>query len=159
MKNLTFEEVITISDKLAKKIIKSGFQPDYLVGIAGGIFPLALLSKTLKIKNIFTLVVESEGEKYKGTNRNKKSTIAFFPKLALENKNILLIDEITESGTTLHQIGEELQNRYPSCIIKTATLGVNKEKCTFYPDYYVFFEKGDWVTFPWEREGFPQYEL
>lgn len=154
MKTLSFEDVIKISEELAKKIIKSGYKPDYLIGIAtGGFFPLALLAKDLQIKNAVSILVEKTGDE-----ENKKVDIVYYPKIDLTNKKILLIDEITESGKTLKQILEKLQKIYPKSEIKTATLGLNKDKCKFYPDYYVFFETGDWVKFPWEKEDFSAYE-
>lgn len=154
MKKLTFEEVIQNTEELANKIKSSGYQPDYLIGIAtGGLFPLALLAKDLQIKNILTISTESKGE-----GEQKEVRIIYHPKLNLDNKKLLLIDEITESGITLNKILQKMKEIYPTSEIKTATLGVNKDKCKFYPDYYVFFEKGDWVVFPWEKEDFPEHK-
>lgn len=154
MKKLTFEEVIQITEQLANKITSSGYKPDYLIGIAtGGLFPLALLAKDLKIKNVLSILTES-----KGKNENKKVSIIYYPKLDLSNKKLILIDEIAESGLTLHKILQKLQKIYPASEIKTATLGVNKDKCKFYPDYFNFFEEGDWIIFPWEKEDFQKYK-
>lgn len=154
MKKLSFEEVSKITAQLADKITSSGYLPDYLIGIAtGGLFPLALLAKELKIKNVLSIHTESIG-----TGENKKIKIIRFPKVDLLNKKILLIDEIAESGITLRQVLQELQKIYPNSEIKTATLGVNKDKCKFYPDYFIFFEEGDWIVFPWEKDDFPEYK-
>ena len=155
MKKLSFEEVIKITQQLADKITSSGYKPDYLIGIpTGGLFPLALLAKELIIKNVLSILTESTG-----TDEKKEVKIVAYPKIDLSNKKLLLIDEIVESGITLHQILQKLQKIYPGSEIKTATLGVNKDKCEFYPDYFIFFEEGDWVIFPWEKEDFPEYKF
>lgn len=154
MKKLTFEEVVKITSQLADKITSSGYKPDYLIGIAtGGLFPLALLAKELSIKNVVSILIESIG-----TGENKVIKILRFPQIDPLNKKILLIDEIAESGITLRQVVQELQKTYPSGEIKTATLGVNKDKCKVFPDYFIFFEEGDWVIFPWEKDDFPEYK-
>lgn len=154
MKKLTFDEVIKITSELADKITSSGYKPDYLIGIpTGGLFPLALLAKELKIKNVLSILTES-----KGTEEKKEVNIIAYPKMDLSNKKLLLIDEIAESGITLQQILQKLKEIYPNSEIKTATLGVNKDKCKVFPDYFIFFEEGDWVVFPWEKEDFPEYK-
>jgi len=89
-----------------------------------------------------------------GTDEKKEVNIVSYPKMDLANKKLLLIDEITESGNTLQQILQKLQKIYPKSEFKTAALGVNKDKCKFYPDYFIFFEEGDWIIFPWEKEDF-----
>ena len=33
----------------------------------------------------------------------------------------------------------------------------NKDKCKFFPDFYVIEEQGEWVVFPWEKGNFPEY--
>jgi len=76
----------------------------------------------------------------------------------LRDKKILLVDEIVETGITLRKIVEMIKRKYNVSELKTATMGVNKDKCLFYPDYYVFFEQGEWVKFPWEKkEKFGKY--
>lgn len=151
---LTFEEVIDITKKLADKIKASSYQPDYLIGITtGGLFPLALLAKELDIKNVLSVLTESTG-----ADEKKEVKIVSYPNMDLSNKKLLLIDEITESGNTLQKILQQLKEIYPKSEIRTATLGVNKDKCKSYPDYFIFFEEGDWIIFPWEKEDFPEYK-
>ncbi len=154
MKQLSWEEVESIAEKLAQKIKKSSFQPDYIIGITtGGLFPLALLAKELEIEKILTFSAKTSG-----SEKIKKLHIIYTPNIDLRNKKVLLVDEIVETGITLRKIVETMVEKYNVSELKTATLGVNKDRCLFYPDYYVFFEKGEWVRFPWERkEVFGKY--
>lgn len=154
MKQISWEEFELMSKKLSEKIIKNGFKPDYIIGITtGGLFPLALLAKYLKVKQILTFSASTSGK-----GENKKIKIIYSPKISLYNKKVLLVDEITESGITLKKIVEIINEKYKVGELKTATLGVNKDICIFYPNFYVFFEKGEWIKFPWEKdEVFGQY--
>lgn len=53
---LSWEQVTELSKKVAGKIRKSGFAPDYLIGITvGGLIPLGLLAEELGIRNILTV--------------------------------------------------------------------------------------------------------
>lgn len=147
MIKLSWEDVEKIADELADKIRADGFKPDYIVGITtGGLIPLGLLAKRLKLKNILTISVDSN------------ETI-YLPKVDLMGKKVLVIDEIAESGKTLRKVCKKFADFYGVLELKTATLGVNKDKCKFYPDFYVIDEQGEWVIFPWEKEeDFSKYK-
>ncbi|MDD4351634.1 MAG: phosphoribosyltransferase family protein [Candidatus Gracilibacteria bacterium] len=155
MQKLSWEEVQQAADELAEKIKASAFQPDCIIGItSGGLIPLYFLVKSLKVETVFTVSAKSyeeEGE--------KKVEISYLPETDLKHKKVLLVDEITESGTSLKAIADAICNKYEPSELKTATLGVNKDKCQFYPDFYVLIEQGEWIVFPWEKEDFPEYSV
>lgn len=154
MTKLSWEDVEKITDELATKIKASGFVPYYIIGITtGGLIPLYFLAKKLDdIDNILTVSATSYDK-----DRKKDLRIIYLPKVDLQGKKVLLIDEIVETGDTLKKITEILMTDYAVGELKTATLGVNVEKCKFYPDFYIVEEKGEWVVFPWEKEEFPEY--
>ena len=150
MKNttLSWRQIQTLGKKLSGQISASGFRPDYLVGIAvGGLIPLALLAEALDMRNIVTVSVNS----YSGTKRGKLH-VRYLPKINLKNKKVLLVDEIAETGETLKQVSKILIGRYRVGEIKTATLAINKAKCSFLPDFFVF-EDDKWIVFPWEKDS------
>ena len=141
-------------DELAGKIKASGFKPDYIVGITtGGLIPLYFLAKKLDdMDNILTVSATSYDK-----DRKKDLKILYLPKVDLSGKKILLVDEIAETGDTLKAMSDIMVNQYKVSELKTATLGVNTDKCKCYPDFYVAEEKGEWVVFPWEKDEFPEY--
>lgn len=153
MKKLSWGDIEEITDELADKIKASGFEADYIIGITtGGLIPLYFLSKKLDIDNILTISANSyEKEK------QKKLEITYLPEIDLDNKKILLVDEITETGTSLKGIIDAVKDKYKITEVKTATLCVNTDKCKFYPDFHVIEEKGEWIVFPWEKKDFPEY--
>ncbi|MBI3379859.1 hypothetical protein HY029_03840 [Candidatus Gottesmanbacteria bacterium] len=153
MKILSWNEILKSIDKLAEKIQFSGFLPDYLIGVTtGGLIPLALLSKNLNIENIITITATTSEKDGK-----KEWKITYMPEIDLKDKKVLLIDEIAETGTTLQKIKDAVVEKYKVKEIRIATIGVNKDYCKNFPDYYILEESGDWIIFPWEREEFPDY--
>jgi hypoxanthine phosphoribosyltransferase len=156
MKKLSWGEVESVAEQLAKKVGGSGFNPDCLIGVTtGGLFPLALLATHIKGKSIFTVTAKKSSD-----GKKESVSIAYLPNLNLEGKSVLLIDEIAQSGITLNTIAKIIRNRYSVGILKTATMAANKDVCEFWPDYYVLTEEGDWIVFPWEDEGeFETYDL
>ena len=132
---------------LANKVRKSGFVPDYLVGIAlGGLIPLALIAEELDIRTIVTFSAKS----YRGTERGELN-ILYKPTVDLHDKKVLLVDEIADSGTTLYAITDILQKEYRASEVRTAVISYNTDKCAQLPDFYIF---GDtrWIVFPWEKD-------
>lgn len=153
MKKLSWDDIEKITDELAEKIKVSDFKPDYLVGImTGGLIPLYFLAKKLNIDNILTISASSYEK-----DKQKELKITYLPEIDLKGKNLLLIDEITETGVSLKGVSDAVVSKYQPKELKTATLGANKDKCKFYPDFYVVVEEGEWIVFPWEKEDFPEY--
>ncbi len=155
MKKLSWNDVEKIADELVEKIKASGFKPDYIVGITtGGLIPLYFLAKKLDIDNILTISASSYEK-----DKQKELKITYLPQIDLRDKSLLLVDEITETGASLKGVFDAVVGKYQPRELKTATLGVNKDKCKFYPDFYVVIEQGEWVVFPWEKDDFPEYSF
>ncbi len=153
MTKLSWEETYKSLDELANKIKASGFEPDYIIGITnGGLIPLYFLIKKLGLKNVLTVSASS----YEKQDQ-KELKITYLPEIDLSRKSVLLVDEIAETGMSLHQVSGAISKKYNLQELKTATLAVNTNKCKFLPDFYVIEEKGEWVVFPWEKDDFPEY--
>lgn len=148
MTKLTWKDIERITTELGVKIQSSGFRPDYVIGItSGGLIPLYFLVKQLDINNILTITAKS----YEN-NKQKELKITYLPEIDLKDKSVLLVDEITDTGTTLSAIADLVRNKYQVKELRSATLAVNTDHCNHYPDYYVIKETGDWIIFPWENE-------
>ncbi|OGN29926.1 MAG: hypothetical protein A3A33_01220 [Candidatus Yanofskybacteria bacterium RIFCSPLOWO2_01_FULL_49_25] len=161
MQKYSWEQTEPIFNQLAKKIKASGFVPDYIIGIAsGGLIPLYFLAKRLDdINNILTVTADSYECPKPQLDRKKNLRILYLPEIDLSGKKLLLVDDIAESGDTLKFMLQAIIDKYRPQIVKTATLGINTEKCTFRPDFWIIEEKGDWVVFPWEDDdNWPEYK-
>lgn len=154
MKKLSWDEIEEIMEELASKIKASGFKPDFIVGVtAGGLIPLYYLIKKLGNTSTVLTVTANSYDK----DKKKELKISYLPQADLSNKKVLLVDEIAETGDTLEKISQILKKEYKAGELKTATLWVNKDKCKFYPDFFVINNQDEWVVFPWEKDDFPEY--
>ncbi len=61
----------------------------------------------------------------------------------------MLIDDLVDSGNTMHEILAMLKSELPEATIKIATL-CYKPHSIVKPDYFVATTE-DWIVFPWEK--------
>ncbi len=125
-----------------------GEKVDVLLGVAvGGIIPTALFSNHLGNKNVLTISVSSRDNK----NQQRELFIRNKPeKKYLEGKNVLVVDDILDSGATMIAIKKLLEEEYNVKSLQVATVFLNTEHCRIHPDYWGI-ETTDWIIFPWEK--------
>lgn len=146
IKRLSWREVEGLSAILARAVLSSGFEPDYLIGIAlGGLVPLALLAKRLGIRNTATISAHSYDAK---TKKRGRLIVSPLPSVNLRGARVVLVDEIADSGKTLARVASLLKSRGVR-ELKTAVLIVNARHCRVRPDFSAA-DTDRWVVFPWE---------
>ena len=123
--------------KINREIALSRWTPELVVGInRGGLVPAVHISHYWDVEMV---PVSLSLRDFKGRNLPE-----------LPNKNILIVDDIVDSGDTLLEIIKHYQNLN----IRTAALIYNEgQKChspTYYGKVINKFEKDVWITFPWE---------
>jgi hypoxanthine phosphoribosyltransferase len=133
------------SRDLARDVLGSGFNPDFVIAIArGGLLPAGALAYALGTKSCGSLNVEF----YSDIETTLPEPILLPPLLDNEpliGKNILLVDDVADSGRTLALVVSLLEN--VGVIVKTATL-YSKPRSVIEPDF--FWRKTDrWIVFPW----------
>lgn len=133
--------------------LRREYNPDVIIAIAkGGLIPSRILGDLLGVKDYgyigvkFYLSVDKRGE---------KPYVLFTWLPPLDNKRVLIVDDVVESGRTL-SIGIDLISKYNYAAARTLALFV-KPWSPIKPDYY-YREVDKWVVFPWEicetlREG------
>ncbi|MEM0057138.1 MAG: phosphoribosyltransferase [Candidatus Geothermarchaeota archaeon] len=145
-------EVPTLSDiyshviKIANKIKESGIKIDLIVGIArGGLIPARILSDLLLIPRVKII----HAGFYISPGRTLHSPIIYtsIDKGDVEGKNILLVDDVADTGETLLAIKEHLVKNgaasvYVAVIYKKPW---NKAEIDFHAK-----ETEAWIIFPWE---------
>lgn len=133
------------SRSLAMDIVASGFAPDFVIAIArGGLVPGGALAYALGVKSCGSLNVEF----YTDLESTLDEPIFLPPMLdnsALIGKNVLLVDDVADSGRTLKLVIELLERA--GVVVKSATLFA-KPQSIVSPDF--FWRKTDrWIVFPW----------
>jgi len=142
---LYLDDIYNMLHNLTMKMAADGVTPDVIVGISrGGLVVSRLLSDILGINTVQIIGIDF----YKGIDETKKK-----PKLTqdlttdIRGKNILLVDDVADTGKSLEFAVKHLKGKKPKKIV-TATINY-KPKSTFKPDYYMQ-ETTDWIVYAWE---------
>ncbi len=140
---VTWNEFHSLSLLLAQKILQSKTPIDEIVAIARGGLSLGLILTDFLQKPISTITIQSY------TDIAKQGELTITSKLGkqIKGKNILLVDDIADSGKTFHRAIQYLQEFKPSTIT-TATL-FYKPHSSFKPNFYAK-ETGRWILLPHE---------
>lgn len=122
------------------------FKPDTIVAVARGGMTLAhALCMHLDVRNLQSIRCES----YDGNEQRTALTIVG-KSTFLPSERILVVDDIVDSGQTLHTLLPLLQSNNPDVIFKTASL-FTKPTALLQPDFSLY-EATDWIDFFWERD-------
>ncbi|NQX33995.1 phosphoribosyltransferase [Herbiconiux sp. VKM Ac-2851] len=133
------------SRSLARDIVESGFEPDFVIAIArGGLIPGGALAYALGVKSCGSLNVEF----YSDVEETLPEPIILPPLLDNEpliGKNVLLVDDVADSGRTLALVVELLEK--VDITVKSATLYI-KPRSVIAPDFH-WKTTDRWIVFPW----------
>lgn len=159
---LNYKAVEQHVHELIRQITFDGFHPDYIVGLTrGGLHPANLLSQYLEIPMHSLDVSLRDSKSHMGPTTN-----CWMAEDALdEKKNILIVDDINDTGATLQWIVDDWKSscrpRSPdwknvfTANVRIATL-VHNEASGFHAVSYFGLEinkaeEDVWVVFPWEE--------
>ncbi|MEM0444932.1 MAG: phosphoribosyltransferase family protein [Nitrososphaerota archaeon] len=143
---LAWEDIMEQVEGLASKI-ESDYKADTIVGILrGGLFVANLLSDILGIDEVYPLGLKS----YRGIGDRGEVRIYHWPELpALDNHNVLLVDDVSDEGKTLWTAMNKIILPLRPREARAAVLHI-KPWTTFLPHYYVV-RTSSWILYPWSR--------
>jgi len=134
-----------LARQVATKINSSGYRPDIIVGLARGGWVLArVLCDLIGIKDLVSLKVEHWGVT---ATPDGKAQLKYPLNVDLTGKNVLVVDDITDTGESMRVTLEYLKSLKPSEIKTAALRHINTSK--FLPDYFGEEISWRWVIFPW----------
>ena len=155
----SWNDVNGLSLEIIRQISRDGWQPDYVVGLTrGGLTPANLISQYLEVPMECLKVSLRDG----GANPEHNLWMA---EDAYNGKNILIVDDINDSGATLNWIKADWEDFHPSKrepwstiwnnTVRFAVL-VNNEASNYKRiDYSAVdinkAEEDSWIVFPWEE--------
>jgi xanthine phosphoribosyltransferase len=147
--------------ELVRQMWLDRWTPDYVVGITrGGLVPANLISQYLDCPMETLKVRLQDGE------AEECESNLWMAEDAFNGKNILIVDDINDSGATLNWIrrdwtssclpGDERWNSLWGDNVRIATLYDNESsKCVTDVDYSAEvinkFNDPQWIVFPWEE--------
>ncbi len=139
----SWDQTYSLLLELANSVKKSGFNPDIIVGISrGGLIPARILSDLLEITKLANIAVEF----YVGVAKTKLKPVITQPvSVSVENKKVLIVDDLADTGKSLSLVNSHLIAKGAS-EIKTATI-FYKPWSSIVPHYYQK-ETQSWIVFP-----------
>lgn len=143
--HLSWDQVVVQAQELHKKITEAGIKPFGIIAVTrGGLPPATLLAHLLHIKKIQIISIESY-------NRSKKGLLHLLHKPAIANKGKgwIVVDDIADTGATLHMI----RKMYP--LAYQVSLVAKPQGERIVDTYALKVPQETWVVFPWEisKEG------
>lgn len=139
-----FEEFRNDAKELAARL-KSEFNPEAIVAIARGGMTLGhAVAMILDNRNLFTL----NSIHYDGDKKLDEVKIFNIPDLS-KFKNVILVDDMIDSGESMSEILRVLKRDYPSVNFKIATI-FYKQRAILKPDFCIK-EAKEWIEFFWEN--------
>jgi len=142
---LSWNQLFSDTLRLCKQIKESGYVPDIIVVIARGGWVIGrVVSDILRVNDVASLGVKF----YEDVEKTMKQPIITQPlNVDITGKNVLLLDEVVDTGKTLMTAYDHVKSMRPQ-IVKTAAV-YKKPWALIEPDYYVR-EVDKWIVFPYE---------
>lgn len=154
-----WNDIQEMTRRVGDQIKRSNWQPDYIVGLTrGGLVPAVILSHYLGVPCETLKVALRDGE--------EQESNYWMAEDAYEGKNILLIDDINDTGDTLRWIQEDWRNaHYPGNDrwdniwgdnVRVAVLHNNApskfDNVTYVASDIDKSKEPVWIVYPWETE-------
>jgi hypoxanthine phosphoribosyltransferase len=142
---LTWNHMYAVLLSLARKIIKTEFVPDVIVGVSrGGWIPARVLCDLLGCPMLASVGVEF----YMGVGQRKGQPRLIQPlSVTVSGKKVLVVDEVADTGKSLKLVKEHVIKE-GSKDVRTVTI-YTKPWTTLEPEYHQK-KTSRWIIFPWE---------
>lgn len=150
---VSWNEYHDLIEMLALKIYKSEWEFDQILCLArGGVRPGDILSRIFN--RPLAILSTSSYREAAGTQQSSLDMAKYItmPRGELSG-NILLVDDLADTGVTLHAVLERLQENTKIKAVKSAVIW-QKGVSTFKPDYLV----EHLPTSPWIHQPFEAYD-
>lgn len=144
MKYYSYEDLIKDLKVLIKDL--NGYKPEAIIAMSrGGVTIGHLLSEHFDIRTLYTMNTLH----YDGQKKLDDVVIYNIPDIK-DAKNVLIVDEIVDSGETMVEVMKVLKKEYLYANFKTLTV-FQKRDAIFRADYWVK-DTSEWIEFFWEKD-------
>lgn len=142
--NVSPEEALIHAERIARKIVESGYKPDVIIAILrGGVILARLLSDLLSIRDMKIMRVIH----YDALESKKIAEIVEPINCRLDGMKVLLVDDVADTGESLIVARDHILER-GAAEVRIATIHY-KPWSKIKPDYYSE-ETEAWVVYFWE---------
>ena len=141
----SWNELYEAMKEIVKKIKKDKYQPDMVIALSrGGFVPARVICDMMIIKDLVSIKVDHWGIT---ATKDGKAHLRYPLNADLSGKNVLIVDDITDTGESM-KIATEFTKKLNPKQIRTATI-FHIKTSKFVPDYYGREIDWIWVMWPW----------
>ncbi|MCW1301361.1 MAG: phosphoribosyltransferase [Candidatus Nanoarchaeia archaeon] len=142
---VSWDEIEDLCFHISRKIEVAEYKPDIITAISrGGLIPARLIQDHLQVPELTFLQILFYQQMDKVV---PEPIIVHDISLSVRDKNVLVIDDVVDSGRSLKVACEHLRKR-GAYSFRTATL-YKKPWSLINPDFFIS-ETDFWLIFPWE---------
>jgi len=165
---ISADSLLRDSIELARRIVRSGLRPTWLVAMWRGGAPIGIaVQEVLEYHRIRTDHIAIRTSSYLGIDNQAKTVRVhaldyLVSRLTFEDE-LLLVDDVFDSGRSLEAVIAELRRRcrrnLPEKIrIATVYYKPARNRSTLVPDFYIR-ATDNWLVFPHEIQGLSREEI
>ena len=145
----SWQDIENMCSSIVLQMYNNNWRPDYIVGLTrGGNIPATIIS------NMLDIPCEAMKVSFRNDDRVDKD---FWLSELVQEKNILIVDDINDTGETFKWILKDWMLEKILHKVKFATLTENIASDFGYVSYYVHevnkSEEDVWLVYPWENVG------
>jgi hypoxanthine phosphoribosyltransferase len=165
---ISADSLLRDSLALGVQIVRSGFRPSFLVGIWRGGAPIGIcVQEVLEYNGIECDHISIRTSSYLGIDQQSKTVrvhaLDYLVSQLKAEDQLLLIDDVFDSGRSLEAVVAELQRRCRRNMpeqVKIATVYYKPTRniSSLRPDYFIR-ETDQWLVFPHEVQGLTREEI
>jgi uncharacterized protein len=167
-KYINAQDLLEDSFQLASNIYKSGFKPNFIVGIWRGGTPVGIaVQEFLEYKGVETDHIAIRTSSYLGIDKQSKEIRVHGLHYIIENVNahdsLLIVDDVFDSGRSIKAVLDELLEKTRKNMPETVKIACpwykpKRNATDIEPDYYIH-DTDDWLVFPHEVNGLTPEEI
>jgi len=165
---ISADDLMADSFRLADQIYRSGFQPQFIVGVWRGGAPVGIaVQEYLDYMGVETDHIAIRTSSYYGIDQQNKEVRVHGLNYIIDNVNaddqLLLVDDVFDSGRSIIAILAELQQKTRANLPKTIKIATpyykpSRNTTDIVPNYYIH-ETDQWLVFPHELAGLSPDEI
>jgi uncharacterized protein len=165
---ISADSLLRDSMELARRIVRSGYRPTFLVAMWRGGTPIGIaVQEVLEYHSIHTDHIAIRTSSYTGIGTEAKTVRVhaldyLVSRLSAEDE-LLLVDDVFDSGRSLEAVIAELKRRCRRNLperIRIATIYYKpaRNRSALVPDYHIR-DTDSWLVFPHEIQGLTREEI
>lgn len=165
---ISADELLSSSFKLGESIIKSGFKPDFIVGVWRGGTPVGIaVQELLDFCHIKSDHFAIRTSSYTGISKQDDHVKVYGLHYLIDTMNsddsLLILDDVFDSGRSIkaiiYELNKHMRKNMPTDVrVGTVYYKPGKNQTDRIPDFYVH-KTEEWLVFPHELDGLTDEEV